>query len=157
MSTYSYWDRLKVLGIMSLQRRRERYILIHTWKILNELVPNDVNMKFRLPSRLGIQAIVPNINRSSRQVNQTIYENSFAVVAPKLWNTLPCELSVIQKHDSFKVKLTKYLNSLCDEPPVRGYPRRHRNALPEVMMMSSNYRGLQIGNSVEAEAGSHNE
>ena len=33
MSTYSYWDRLKVLGIMSLQRRRERYILIHTWKI----------------------------------------------------------------------------------------------------------------------------
>ena len=157
MSTYSYWDRLKVLGIMSLQRRRERYILIHTWKILNELVPNDVNMKFRLPSRLGIQAIVPNINRSSRQVNQTIYENSFAVVAPKLWNTLPNELSVIQKHDSFKVKLTKYLNSLCDEPPVRGYPRRHRNALPDVTMMSSNSRGLQIGNSMEAGAGSHHE
>ena len=157
MSTYSYWDRLRVLGMMSLQRRRERYILIHTWKILNKLVPNDVKLKFKPSSRLGVQAIVPNINRSSRQANQTIYEHSFAVVAPKLWNTLPCELSVIQKHDSFKFKLTKYLQNLCDEPPVRGYQGRHHNTLPEVMMMSRSRRGLQIGNSLEAGAGSHRE
>ena len=30
-----YWDRLKQLSLMSLQRRRERYIIIHMWKILN--------------------------------------------------------------------------------------------------------------------------
>ena len=28
-----YWERLKYLRIQSLQRRRERYIIIHTWKI----------------------------------------------------------------------------------------------------------------------------
>ena len=30
-----YWQRLKALKLMSLQRRRERYMLIHMWKILN--------------------------------------------------------------------------------------------------------------------------
>ena len=29
----SYWDRLKKLGMMSLQRRRERYVIFHLWKI----------------------------------------------------------------------------------------------------------------------------
>ena len=28
----SYWDRLKKLGLMSLQRRRERYAILHLWK-----------------------------------------------------------------------------------------------------------------------------
>ena len=27
----SYWDRLKKLGLMSLQRRRERYVILHMW------------------------------------------------------------------------------------------------------------------------------
>ena len=31
-----YWDRPKKLNLMSLQRRRERYSIIHVWKILNE-------------------------------------------------------------------------------------------------------------------------
>ena len=29
----TYWERLKYLRIQSLQRRRERYVIIHTWKI----------------------------------------------------------------------------------------------------------------------------
>ena len=34
-----YWKRLEVLNLMSLQRRRERYILLYAWKILHEKVP----------------------------------------------------------------------------------------------------------------------
>ena len=30
-----YWGRLKKLSLMSLQRRRERYLLLHMWKILH--------------------------------------------------------------------------------------------------------------------------
>ena len=30
----SYWDRLKTLNLMSLQRRRERYAIIHIYKII---------------------------------------------------------------------------------------------------------------------------
>ena len=41
-----YWERLKYLRIQSLQRRRERYIIIHTWKILNDLTNNDIGITF---------------------------------------------------------------------------------------------------------------
>ena len=39
----SYWDRLSKLCLYSLQRRRERYISIYVWKILEGLVPNISN------------------------------------------------------------------------------------------------------------------
>ena len=29
-----YWERLKKLDLLSLQRRRERYMIIHVWKML---------------------------------------------------------------------------------------------------------------------------
>ena len=36
----NYWERLHVLKLYSLQRRRERYIIIHIWKITLHMVPN---------------------------------------------------------------------------------------------------------------------
>ena len=41
-----YWDRLKHLKHQSLQRKREHYILIHTWEILNNLTNKDVGITF---------------------------------------------------------------------------------------------------------------
>ena len=35
----TYWERLKRLKLMSLQRRRERYCMVHVWKILNGHAP----------------------------------------------------------------------------------------------------------------------
>ena len=58
-----YWDRLKKLSLMSLQRRRERYIILHMWKILNKSTSNDLNIQFNQRHRLGIQAIVPPIRK----------------------------------------------------------------------------------------------
>ena len=40
MKGLSYPDRLTVLKLYFLQRRRERYIVIYVWKILEGLVPN---------------------------------------------------------------------------------------------------------------------
>ena len=40
MTGLSYTERLTVLKLYSLQRRRERYIIIYVWKILEGLVPN---------------------------------------------------------------------------------------------------------------------
>ena len=37
-----YWERLKTLSLMSLQRRRKRYVIMHMWKILHGLTSNDV-------------------------------------------------------------------------------------------------------------------
>ncbi|XP_076058789.1 uncharacterized protein LOC143035751 [Oratosquilla oratoria] len=36
----NYWERLKELQLFSLQRRRERYIIIYVWKVLEKKVPN---------------------------------------------------------------------------------------------------------------------
>ena len=40
MESLSYWTRLKRLGIMSLQRRRERFIILQMFNIRNGLNPN---------------------------------------------------------------------------------------------------------------------
>ena len=40
MKDLDYKTRLNRLGLYSLQRRRERYLIIYIWKILENLVPN---------------------------------------------------------------------------------------------------------------------
>ena len=55
MKDLNYWQRLEALDLMSLQRRRQRYELIHVWKIHKGLVPNCVDMKFKT-GRKGVRA-----------------------------------------------------------------------------------------------------
>ena len=124
-----YWDRLKALGIMSLQRRRERYILIHMWKILNGKTPNDAHITFLPVSRRGIVAEVPPLVKKSSLHNQSLYDSSFGVMGPKLWNSIPASLHQIGDQQQFKVKLTQYLNSFPDQPPVSGYCCANDNSL----------------------------
>ena len=56
-----YWSRLSSLRLYSLERRRERYRIIYTWKILEGLVPNLKVNKIRstATSRNGRMCIVP--------------------------------------------------------------------------------------------------
>ena len=65
LRSLNYWERLKSLKLSSLQRRG--------------ICPNDLQIKFTDPLRLGIKSIVPAISRAARQRNQTLYEHSFAV------------------------------------------------------------------------------
>ena len=127
----SYWQRLKELDLFSLQRRRERYILICMWRILHGAIPNP-NIQFRPRSRLGIQAVIPSLV-SGRTANQSRYNSTFAVVAPKLWNALPSHLTTIESAAKFKSQLTIFLKNLDDMPPISGYVRTHDNSLPEVL------------------------
>ena len=134
MGTLNYWERLKSLKLMSLQRRRERYIILHMWKTLHNLCPNDINIKFREPmstehTRRGIKSVVPSISHKATQRSQTIYENSFAVLGPRLWNTLPKHLSVITSQQKFKDESTRYVSSIPDLPPTRGYSSPNNNSL----------------------------
>ena len=52
MRDLHYWDRLVYLSLMSLQRRRERFIILHMWKILHGKTSNDLNVLFVLRPRL---------------------------------------------------------------------------------------------------------
>ena len=119
----SYWDRLKHLKLQSLQRRRERYIIIHTWKILNNLTNNDVGITFQDTgslTRMGIVANVPPLPRSIPSRAVTLYENSFAVRAPKLWNCLPKPVKAAKTLDAFKSTLGSFTDQIPDLPPTNG-------------------------------------
>ena len=123
LSDKNYWERLEVLNLMSLQRRRERYIIIMMWKIFNGFVPNDMKIQSQLSERRGLKALYPNIPRGCRSRVKTQYDSSFAYIGPKLWNILPKSINSIGQFHKFKGELTKFVLSIPDKPPVCGYAR----------------------------------
>ena len=70
----NYWKRLHELKLYSLQRRRERYIIIYIWKTTQHMVPNiDGTMghkiKTRKHPRHGIQCVIQYIQQTETQHN----------------------------------------------------------------------------------------
>ena len=118
----TYWERLKELKINSMQRRRERYILIHVYKIAKNLAPNDINMKFHETKRRGSCVIIPSINKQSKAKYQTLYDSSFHIVGGKMWNLLPAGIKNKPSLSSFKSSLSKYISMFPDHPPIPGMP-----------------------------------
>ena len=47
LKNLNYWERLDKLNLMSLQRCRERNIILHLWKIRNKVYPNTINIEFK--------------------------------------------------------------------------------------------------------------
>ena len=125
----TYWERLKKLNLMSLQRRRERYCIVHVWKILNDLAPNDIGICFQQNMRLGIKAEIPAINKKSQMSVRADYDRTFRIRAAQLFNLLPANLRSIKKLDSFKIELGKVLEQYPDTPPVPGYTTTNDNSL----------------------------
>ena len=124
-----YWDRLQRLSLMSLQRRRERFIIMHMWKILHLHTSNDINVQFVTRPRFGNLAIIPSACKYSSAANQSLYDSSFAVLGPKLWNAMPYHLNSISDKEHFKSQLTQFMLSLPDTPPIRGYTPQNSNSL----------------------------
>ena len=120
LSDYTYWERLHKLQLMSLQRRRERFIIINMWKIFNGVSPNDLNLQKHVSQRRGIRAIVPPLSKTASTHAQSLYDHSFAVVGPRLWNTLPTKITTITSKTSFKTALSKHIAQIPDHPPVDG-------------------------------------
>ena len=125
LSDLSYHERLKKLNILSLQRRRERFIIIMIFKIINNISPNDLNIEVSTSERRGIKVKVPALNKDSSQRARALYEASFGVVGPKLWNKLPRDLTLITKKCTFKTALSRYLSNIPDRPPVQGQASRN--------------------------------
>ncbi|XP_076061646.1 uncharacterized protein LOC143037393 [Oratosquilla oratoria] len=129
----NYWDRLSQLKLYSLQRRRERYIIIYVWKILEGRVPN-VGIVPNYHPRKGRLCYIMGTVGSIQRV-KTIKHNSFTHNGPRFFNCLPRDLWD-QKDTSpecFKRKLDKWLDGLPDHPPIPGYPYSHHNTLPEAV------------------------
>ena len=129
VSHLHYWDRLKELGLMSLQRRRERFLIITMCKIMNNQCTNEVGIIFNNPLRLGITVQIPPLSKSSTARNQAIRDHSFSVIGSKLWNCIPSNITVQTNFKIFKADLTRYLLSLPDKKPVSGYTSVNSNSI----------------------------
>ena len=125
----NYWDRLKELKLSSLQRRRERYMIIHVWKILQGVCPNDINMVFKDNPRLGTKVAIPPLAKQASAMAKSCYDNSFAVRAGKLWNLLPKEVKMMSELESFKVSLGAFMDKVPDTPPTPGYTAVNSNSM----------------------------
>ena len=72
-----------------------------------------------------LQTVTANVGvHTSRKLKisfQIIWHNSFAVQGPKLWNSIPYHLNVIQDLDHFKDKLTKFILLSHPDKPISGY------------------------------------
>ena len=117
-----YWDRLSKLKLMSLQRRRERYSILHLHKVIHNKVTSDLNITTNYSERRGLCVNVPPILRCTKAKYQTLYDASFTVLTPRLWNSLPIHIRGEEKFEPFKAKLTAYMLAVPDHPPIAGDP-----------------------------------
>ena len=124
-----YWQRLRRLKLLSLQRRRERYIIIHVWKIISGLAPNSTKIIFYTNERLGRRAQIAPFNHKSQRSISSALDSSFGIIGPKLWNILPKTVNSQTSLPTFKVTLGSFLDQFPDMPPVTGYTPPNNNSL----------------------------
>ena len=117
ISHLPYWDQLKELKLYSQERRRERYMIIYVWRILEGQVPNicttergsiKLKQNHRLneneEDRLGRKCDIPTLNTNSTHHVQSLREASLSVRGQKLFNILPKYIRDLKgcTKDSFK-------------------------------------------------------
>ena len=104
LESNSYKDRLKELGLQSLEDRRVRGDMIQVWKILNNhdnLNKND----FFVPVNQNIQQTrlrAVRVNMQKIRVTTDIRKHSFSVRVPDKWNTLPTDVKEARSLNTFK-------------------------------------------------------
>ena len=128
MERLNYWERLERLHLLSLQRRRERFLIFYVWKIIYNNNLNELGLQFRLSDRRGLTVLIRPLENANSKV-QTLYDNSFAFLGAKLWNMLPAQVSLISCFSSFKIKVDQFLSQFPDKPPIQGYPYVTDNSL----------------------------
>ena len=119
----TYPEQLKKLNLYSLERRRERYLIIYLWKMMENLVPTCVDLQKRNKGRNGRSFKLPQMNRTAYVRLKTLREGSFFVKSIKLFNSLPRNIRDLEgcSVDKFKNKLDKFFRNLPDTPLIPGY------------------------------------
>ena len=126
----SYWEQLKFCKLFSLERRRERYSIIYTWRIIEGQVPNleSTPITARSHIRRGRECFIPRVSNTSPSSIQALRASSFAIRGPRLFNTLPLSIRNLTncKPEIFKAALDAYLCSIPDEPLIPGLTQFRR-------------------------------
>ena len=122
MQGLSYWEQLEDLKMFSLERRRERYQAIYTWRMLEGQVPNidTTPVQASLNDRRGRTCVVPPILPSAPERIKTIRFASLTHKGPRIFNSLPSEVRNLTgcPTETFKNALDRYLRTLPDQPLI---------------------------------------
>ena len=111
-----YHERLKSLGLYSLQRRRERYCIIYIWKIIEGLAPNFSNpITSTFAGYRGRTCVISHVNVG--RVGKLAY-NNFRWRSIRHFNSLPIHQRTISSCSvlRFKTQLDIFLGSVEDLP-----------------------------------------
>ena len=144
MRHLDYWTQLKKLRLYSLERRRERYMIIYTWRMLEGQVPDITSGKIYYINeggRLGRKCSSPPIRNNAPSDVKRIRYASLAVRGPQLFNILPAELRNLSNCsvEIFKRALDSFLAGVPDEPLIPGYTAMRRadsNSLIDMIFVS---------------------
>ena len=126
LADLDYWARLKKLSIYSIERRRERYLIIYTYKIIKGIVPNLSGDKYKLRTetsdRRGRSCVIPRLNLQASARVRKLIETSFPINGPNLFNSLPKKIRNSDASvDAFKASLDNFLKCVPDQPCMPGY------------------------------------
>ena len=130
MRKLSYWQQLRQLKMYSQQRRRERYMVIYMWKVLEGLVPNFGNIAHHNHQRHGRLCDLPRVKPSAPARIKTIRYSSLAVKGTHLFNRMPTHIRNMRSCTTpdFKKALDTFLQTIPDEPRIPGYTKFCRAA-----------------------------
>jgi hypothetical protein len=121
---------LERLGLYSLQRRRERYVILYTWKMITVLAPNFESETFRIETyhneRRGRLFKIPPLRNTSAVRFQSLWgEASLSVAGPRVFNVLPNDQREGEfTLETFKRRLDVFLGTIPDRPPLQHFQRR---------------------------------
>ena len=95
-------------------------------------VPNFIDEKYRVTTlhsaRRGLLCCIPLLNRNAMARYKSLKDESFAVMGPRLFNSIPPDLRDLNLSlDSFKSKLDKFLMKIPDKPTAPNYHQASRS------------------------------
>ena len=145
MQGLSYWQQLAELKMYSLERRRERYSIVYTWRIIEGLSPNlentPINAKWH--PRRGRACVVPPLATTAPKYIQSTRFSSFAYRGPRLFNTMPREVKDMTgcTVEMFKTAVDRALAQVPDEPLAPGLTQQRRAESNSLLHQTVNVHG----------------
>ena len=130
MEDLDYHQRLRKLNLYSLERRRERYLIIYAWQMLEGLKVNYLELS---PSEYTRGRIIRSRpirwsyrGKKIKHSSRTIIHESTEKKMIRLFNCLPPHLKNIEGKttETFKMHLDKWLCTLPDTPKIDNYGSR---------------------------------
>ena len=125
MEDLDYHQRLKKLDMYSLERRRERFLIINAWEQLEDEKRNVLGLTSGSNGRkrmIKTATIPSNIGTRFKSLIHGSTERQMG----RLFNSLPYEIQKITnvKKDTFKKHLDRWLKDVPDTPRVGEYASR---------------------------------